>query len=66
MDKKLQWSKENSKKLLHVAGFIVASALLTAGSEFITQVDFGQWTPIVMALWNVVLAAGREFLRSDR
>lgn len=62
----MQWSKENSSKLLKVALFVVSSALLTAGTEFVAQVDFGQWTPIVMAVWNVVLAAGREYLRSDR
>lgn len=58
-------TKENWKHTLKVVGFLAASAALTAMSDVLLQVDFGVWTPVVMAVWNVLLVAGKEFLKAD-
>ena len=45
-------------------GAMVATigALLTYLTQVITQIDFGQWTPIVVAVYGVLANIVRKFL----
>ena len=49
-------------------GLLIAlgGALLTYIQDTVTTVDFGEWTPLVVALNSVLVNAGRKFLSSYR
>lgn len=55
-------NKEDAKRILIGACVAIAGALLTYGSEVITQIDFGSWTPVVVALWSIVVNVGRKWI----
>lgn len=55
-------NKEDLKKIAIGAGIALAGALLTYITETITSVDFGEWTPIVVAIWSILANAARKFL----
>lgn len=57
------FTKENMIKIAKGAGIAVGGALLTYLAQFISDTDFGQWTPVVVALGGIVINAGREFLK---
>jgi hypothetical protein len=43
-------------------GIAVAGAILTYVSSIITDIDFGQYTPLVVVVWSVVANVARKFL----
>ncbi len=47
-------------KLYRGAAIAVAGTLLTYLTSYVTQTDFGQWTPAVVAGWSVVANALRQ------
>ncbi len=47
-------------KLYRGAAIAVAGTLLTYLTSYVTQTDFGQWTPAVVACWSVVANALRQ------
>ena len=51
-----KWGKFESLKLANVAIFLVSSGVLTQITSFVTNTDFGKYTPLVMAGWNLLLA----------
>lgn len=57
------FTKENLIKIAKGAGIAIGGALLTYLASFISETDFGQWTPLVVALGGVLINAGREFLK---
>lgn len=57
------FTKENLIKIVKGAGIAIGGALLTYLASFISETDFGQWTPIVVALGGILINAGREFLK---
>ena len=56
---------EDLKKIGVGALVAVAGALLTYLSETIANVDFGDMTPVVMALWSVIANVARKFLSNS-
>jgi len=40
----------------------MAGALLTYGTSVIGDIDFGQWTPIAVAVFSILANAGRRFI----
>lgn len=62
MSFKYTLNKADLKKIAIGAGIALAGALLTYTTETITSVDFGEWTPIVVAIWSILANAARKFL----
>ena len=60
---KFTFTKENLIKIAKGAGIAVGGALLTYLTQYISSTDFGQWTPVVVALGGIIINAGREFLK---
>ena len=60
--KKFSLNKEDFKKILVGALVAVAGALLTYLSEVVTQVDFGGYSPMVVAILSILINAGRKFI----
>lgn len=58
-------NQEDLKKIGVGALVAVVGALLTYFSETIASVDFGDLTPVVMALWSVVANIVRKFLTNS-
>ncbi len=61
-----QLNKEDLKKIGIGALVAVAGALLTYLSDLIPKIDFGQWTPIVMAFWSVIVNVVRKWLTNSQ
>lgn len=59
-----QWSLNNIdyKKLLIGAGVALLGALATYMADTIPGLDFGVWTPIVVAVNSVIVNAIRKFI----
>lgn len=59
---KFRLNKQDGQKLLK--GFLVAcgGAALTYFSMIVTQIDFGVWTPVVVALASSLVNIGRKLL----
>lgn len=64
--KNMGLSKEELKKI--GKGFLIAcaGAFITIASEQISQVDFGVWTPAVMAFWSAAVNAARMYFPDTR
>jgi len=60
---KFTFTKENLIKIAKGAGIAISGALLAYLSQFITDTDFGQWTPIVVAAGGILINACREYLK---
>jgi len=61
----LKLNKTDWKSIGRGALIAIAGVLLTYGSEVITQIDFGNYTPIVVAFWSVVANVGKKFLSGE-
>ena len=55
-------NKDDLQKILTGAAVALGGALLTYVSQIVTQIDFGVWTPTVVALASILVNAGRKFL----
>lgn len=44
------------QKLINVALFLVSSGILTSLTSIITSHDFGAYSVVVLASWNLILA----------
>ena len=56
-------TKENLIKIARGAGIAMGGALLTYLATFISETDFGIYTPLVVAMGGIIINAGREFLK---
>ena len=54
--------KIDIKKIGTGAGIAVAGALLTYLTQVVTDMDLGEWTPIVVAVWSIIVNASRKLL----
>ena len=54
--------KVDIKKIGTGAGIAVAGALLTYLTQVVTSMDLGEWTPIVVAGWSIIVNALRKVL----
>ena len=43
-------------------GIALAGSALTYLSEYLSKANFGEWTPVVVALWSVVANTIRKFI----
>lgn len=55
-------NREDVQKIITGALIALGGALLTYLSQIITQVDFGVWTPTVVALASILINASKKFL----
>ena len=60
---KYQLNKEDGKRILLGLGVAVGGAVLTYLSELLPNVDWGNWTPVVVSLASVLVNAGRKWLK---
>ncbi len=60
---KFTFTRENLIKIAKGAGIAVGGALLAYFASFISNTDFGQWTPIVVAIGGILINAAREFIK---
>jgi len=63
MSKRYSFNKEDGKKILKGASIALAGALLTYLSEVVMQVDFAEYTPLVMGVWSVLVNAAQRFIK---
>lgn len=64
--KKNQLIKEDYKKILKGAAIACAGALATFALEVVPGIDFGQWTPIVVALNSVIANMVLKFVQINQ
>lgn len=57
---------EDAKALGKGLLIALAGAALTYVTEQIPNVDFGQWTPLVVATWSVVVNTARKWITENR
>lgn len=55
-------NKQDGKQILKGLAIALGGALLTYLSEIIIKIDFGQWTPVAVALFSAGINAGRKLL----
>lgn len=63
--KRFQLNSTDVKKILVGLGVALAGAALTYISSVITSVDFGSWTPIVVAAFSVVANVVRKWISEN-
>lgn len=57
------FTKENLIKIAKGACIAMGGAFLTYLAQFIADNNFGEWTPIVVALGGILINAAREWLK---
>lgn len=57
------FTKENLIKIAKGAGIAVGGALITYLAQFISDTDFGIYTPVVVALGGILINSAREWLK---
>ena len=62
--KKYKLNLADGKRIGLGAGMALGGALLTYIASVVSQVDFGAYTPIIVALAGILVNAGRKFLKS--
>jgi hypothetical protein len=60
---KYKLDKENLVKIAKGAGIAIGGALITYLAELLPSVDFGVYTPLVVALGGVLINAARQFIK---
>lgn len=63
---KYQLTLDDLKKLGTGLGIALLGAALTYLTEQIPNIDFGQWTPLVVAFWSVIVNTARKWFRESR
>lgn len=56
-------SKSDLIKVSRGALYALGGALVAYASEVLMQIDFGEWTPIVVAVSGVLINAATKFLK---
>ena len=62
----LTLNKEDLNKIIKGAIIAIVGALLTYLSQVITTIDFGAYTPIVVAFWGIVVNTIDKYLRNNQ
>lgn len=60
---KYKLDKENGKKILKGAGIAMGGALAVYLLEVAPEVDFGNYTPVVVGIASILINAAREYLK---
>jgi urea transporter len=63
--KKYQLTKEDFNKIAKGAMIAVGSALATYLQTTISEIDFGSWTPLVVAFNGILINAAQKYLTSN-
>lgn len=50
------------KKVGKGALIAVTGAILTYGTQEIVNINFGEWTPVVVAIWSVIANLGHKWI----
>ena len=66
MSKKYKLDKTDLKKIGIGLSIALGGAGLTYLSDIILTIDFGAYTPIVVAAFSGLIAAGRKFLQDRK
>lgn len=61
MSNSFSLSKEDAISLLKGLGIAVGGAALTYLTTYVTGANFGPYTPVVVALWSVIVNAARKY-----
>ena len=59
---KYELNKEDGKKILIGFGVAIIGAAITFVSDAIPMVDWGEWTPVVVAVSSTLVNLARKFL----
>lgn len=63
--KKYTLNKNDLEKIAVGAGIAVGGALLTYIAQMVTQIDFGPYTPIIVAVVSIFINSARKFLQGN-
>jgi hypothetical protein len=63
---RFQFTKEDLFSVGKGLLIAVAGAILTYLTEFITQLDLGVYTPIIVATWSVMVNVIRKYIGEHR
>lgn len=63
---KFQLNKTDLKKIWKGAGIALTGAFLTYLTQITTEIEFGLYTPIVVALLSVLVNLGNKFLNNTK
>jgi hypothetical protein len=66
MSKRFSLNKEDGKKILVGALMAIIGALLTYITETIGQVELGDYTPTVVAVWSIIANIARKYLLESK
>jgi len=66
MSKKYNVNKQDGKKILVGAGIAISGALLTYLANLIPNINFGDFTPVVVAIFSILINAGRKFIENKK
>ena len=58
--------REDLNKILKGAGIAIGGALLTYATQIPEMVDFGEWQPLAVAIFSILINIGRKFIASVR
>ena len=64
--KQYSYNREDIYKILVGACIAMGGAFLTYASAMITQIDFGVYTPIVVAIASILINAGKKFIEGKK
>lgn len=59
-------NKEDGQKILKGASIALGGALLTYLLEIIPEIDFGSYTPTVVAVASILINAGLKFIAGKK
>jgi len=60
--KTLKLIKEDLKKIAIGAGVAGAGAVLTYATQEVSNIDYGEWTPVITALMSILANTIRKWL----
>lgn len=66
MSNRFELNKEDGIKILTGAGIATGGALLTYLLEILPNVNFGEFTPVIVAIFSILINAGKKFLEGKK
>lgn len=66
VSKRFTFNKVEIHKILIGAGIATGGALLTYLTELLPTVDFGEFTPVAVAVFSVLINAFKKFLEGKK
>ncbi len=58
-------NKQDLLKIARFGGVALFGAFLTYLSSVIPNINFGIWTPVITAVWGIILESGRRYVASS-